>query len=33
MRDKLTKRTVEAIEPSLRDAFLWDAESRDLAAR
>ncbi len=26
MRDKLTKRTVEAIEPSLRDAFLWDAE-------
>lgn len=26
MRDKLTKRTVEAIEPSLRDKFLWDAE-------
>ncbi|MGO8739967.1 tyrosine-type recombinase/integrase [Rhodoblastus sp.] len=26
MRDKLTKRTVEAIEPSLRDTFLWDAE-------
>ena len=26
MRDKITKRTVEAIAPSLRDTFLWDAE-------
>lgn len=26
MRDKITKRTVEAIEPSLRDTFLWDTE-------
>ena len=24
MRDKITKRTVDAIEPSLRDTFLWD---------
>ena len=26
MRGKLTKRTVDAIEPSLRDTFLWDTE-------
>ena len=26
MRDKIIKRTVEAIEPSPRDTFLWDAE-------
>jgi hypothetical protein len=26
MRDKITKRTVEAIEPSLRDTILWDTE-------
>ena len=26
MRDKITKRTVEAIEPLLRDRFLWDTE-------
>lgn len=26
MRDKITKRSVEAIEPSLRDTFLWDTE-------
>jgi len=26
MRDKLTKRTVDAIEPSLCDTFVWDTE-------
>ena len=26
MRDKITKRSVDAIEPSLRDMFLWDTE-------
>jgi hypothetical protein len=26
MRDKITKRTVEAIEPLPRDRFLWDTE-------
>ncbi|CAN2532688.1 Tyrosine+recombinase+XerC [Methylocapsa aurea] len=26
MREKITKRTVEAIEPSVRDTFLWDSE-------
>ena len=26
MRDKITKRTVEAIAPSRRDTFLWDTE-------
>jgi hypothetical protein len=26
MREKITKRRVEAIEPSVRDAFLWDSE-------
>lgn len=26
MRDRITKRTVDAIEPSLRDTFLWDTE-------
>jgi hypothetical protein len=26
MRDKITKRAVEAIEPSLRDTVLWDTE-------
>ena len=33
MRDKITKRTVDAIEPSLRDTFLWDTEIRNLVAR
>jgi len=26
MREKITKRTVEAIEPSVRETFLWDSE-------
>jgi integrase len=26
MREKITKRAIEAIEPSVRDTFLWDAE-------
>ena len=26
MRDKITKRTVESIAPSLRDTVLWDTE-------
>jgi integrase len=26
MREKISKRTVEAVEPSLRDVFLWDTE-------
>ena len=26
MRDKITKRTVEAVEPAVRDTFLWDSE-------
>ena len=26
MRDKITKRTVDAIQPTLRDTFLWDSE-------
>ena len=26
MRDKITKRTVEGIAPSLRDTVLWDTE-------
>jgi len=26
MRDKITKRSVDAIKPSLRDSFLWDTE-------
>jgi len=26
MRDKITKRTVDAMQPTLRDAFLWDSE-------
>ena len=26
MRDKITKRSVDAIEPALRDTFLWDTE-------
>jgi len=26
MRGKLTKRSVEALKPGVRDAFLWDVE-------
>ena len=26
MRDKITKRTVEVVEPAVRDTFLWDSE-------
>jgi hypothetical protein len=26
MREKITKRTVEALEPGPRDIFLWDCE-------